>query len=71
MVEYSLTPLGRTLCEPLQAICRWAEKHLPQLDGLRAFAILPVLLTHSWPDYPSLTWLRAQSCPILFAPCMN
>jgi len=33
------------------------QKHLPQLDGLRAFAILPVLLTHSWPDYPSLTWL--------------
>jgi len=26
---------------------------------LRAFAILPVLLTHSWPDYPSLTWLGA------------
>src|SRR3954452_15323989 len=35
------------------------RKHLPQLDGLRAFAILPVLLTHSWPDYPSLTWLGA------------
>ena len=33
------------------------QKHLPQLDGLRAFAILPVLLTHSWPDYPSFTWL--------------
>jgi peptidoglycan/LPS O-acetylase OafA/YrhL len=33
------------------------QRHLPQLDGLRAFAILPVLLTHSWPDYPSLTWL--------------
>jgi DNA-binding HxlR family transcriptional regulator len=30
-VEYSLTPLGRTLIEPLTAICRWAEKHLPQL----------------------------------------
>ena len=26
-----LTPLGRTLIEPLNAICHWAEKHLPQL----------------------------------------
>ena len=32
---------------------------MPQLDGLRAFAIFPVLLTHSWPDYPSFTWLGA------------
>ena len=31
MVEYSLTPLGRTLIEPLTAVCHWAEKHLPQL----------------------------------------
>lgn len=30
-VEYSLTPLGRTLIEPLTAVCRWAERHLPQL----------------------------------------
>lgn len=38
MVEYSLTPLGRTLIEPLQAICRWAEKHLPDLKSARAKA---------------------------------
>lgn len=31
MVEYSLTPLGRTLTEPLTAVRQWAEKHLPQL----------------------------------------
>ena len=31
MVEYSLTPLGRTLVEPLSAVCQWAERHLPQL----------------------------------------
>lgn len=31
MVEYSLTPLGRTLSEPLSAICSWSEKHLPEL----------------------------------------
>jgi peptidoglycan/LPS O-acetylase OafA/YrhL len=35
------------------------KKHIPQLDGLRAFAILPVLLAHSYRDYPSLpmAWL--------------
>ena len=31
MVEYSLTKLGSTLHEPLEAICRWAESHLPEL----------------------------------------
>jgi len=31
MVEYFLTPLGRTLVEPLSAVCQWAERHLPQL----------------------------------------
>jgi DNA-binding HxlR family transcriptional regulator len=36
MVEYSLTPLGRTLIEPLEAVCRWAEKHLPALEAARA-----------------------------------
>ena len=36
MVEYSLTPLGRSLIEPLEAICRWAEKHLPELEAARA-----------------------------------
>lgn len=38
MVEYSLTPLGRTLIEPLTAICRWAERHLPQLLANRRAA---------------------------------
>lgn len=37
-VEYSLTPLGRSLIEPLEAICRWAEKHLPELEAARAQA---------------------------------
>ena len=37
-VEYALTPLGRTLIEPLHAICRWSEKHLPQLEANRARA---------------------------------
>src|SRR5688500_16603673 len=30
-VEYELTPLGRTLHEPLQALGRWAEKHIAQV----------------------------------------
>ena len=37
-------------------------KFIPQLDGLRAFAILAVLLTHSWyyvPDFP-ISWLGPQ-----------
>ena len=32
-VEYSLTPLGQTLFEPLKALCRWAEKNM---DGVTA-----------------------------------
>ena len=30
-VDYSLTPLGRTLEEPLGAIAHWAERHMPQV----------------------------------------
>ncbi|MDQ6765941.1 MAG: helix-turn-helix transcriptional regulator [Verrucomicrobiota bacterium] len=37
-VEYALTPLGRTLIEPLQGLCRWSEKHLPQLEANRLTA---------------------------------
>ena len=37
-VEYSLTRLGRTLIEPLHALCRWSEKHLPELQANRARA---------------------------------
>ena len=33
--EYSLTPLGETLIEPLSAICHWAEDHLPEVDAMR------------------------------------
>jgi DNA-binding HxlR family transcriptional regulator len=35
-VEYSLTPLGRSLIEPLESICRWAELHLPELEAARS-----------------------------------
>lgn len=37
-VEYALSKLGRTLIEPLQAICRWSEKHLAELEANRAKA---------------------------------
>jgi len=34
-VEYFLTPLGRTLIEPLQTLCRWTEKHLTEMEAHR------------------------------------
>src|SRR6266704_3209912 len=37
-VEYSLTKLGRTLIEPLHALCRWSEKHLGELQANRTRA---------------------------------
>lgn len=37
-VEYSLTPLGLTLCEPLQALASWAEEHMRDIrDAQRRF----------------------------------
>jgi DNA-binding HxlR family transcriptional regulator len=35
-VDYRLTPLGRSLGEPLDAICAWAEKHLAEMLAARA-----------------------------------
>jgi DNA-binding HxlR family transcriptional regulator len=37
-VEYSLTRLGRTLIDPLHALCRWSERHLPELQANRTRA---------------------------------
>jgi DNA-binding HxlR family transcriptional regulator len=37
-VEYTLSRLGRTLIEPLRALCRWSEKHLAELQANRARA---------------------------------
>jgi DNA-binding HxlR family transcriptional regulator len=34
-VDYALTPLGRTLLDPLRAICRWAQNHLTQVRSAR------------------------------------
>lgn len=35
-VEYSLTPLGRTLAAPLAAIRDWAEQHIVAVEQARA-----------------------------------
>jgi DNA-binding HxlR family transcriptional regulator len=37
-VEYTLTSLGRTLIDPLQGLCHWSEKHLPELEAHRRSA---------------------------------
>lgn len=34
-VEYSLTPLGRTIIEPLEAIRLWSEENLPKVRAAR------------------------------------
>jgi DNA-binding HxlR family transcriptional regulator len=39
-VEYSLTRLGRTLIDPLHMLCRWSERHLPELQANRSRARL-------------------------------
>lgn len=35
-VEYSLTPLGRSLCKLVAGICHWAEAHMEQVEAARA-----------------------------------
>jgi DNA-binding HxlR family transcriptional regulator len=34
-VEYSLSPLGRSLSDTLIVLDRWAERHFPELDAAR------------------------------------
>ncbi|MDQ6622066.1 MAG: helix-turn-helix transcriptional regulator [Verrucomicrobiota bacterium] len=35
-VEYSLSPLGRSLLQPLQTLCRWTEQHLSEMEEHRS-----------------------------------
>jgi DNA-binding HxlR family transcriptional regulator len=35
MVEYSLTPLGQSLVEPLKSLCRWASEHYHEVEIAR------------------------------------
>lgn len=37
-VEYSITPLGRTLQEPFVALIEWAKRHGAALEGAQAAA---------------------------------
>lgn len=34
-VEYSLTPLGRSLCSLVEGICDWAEEHIGRVQQAR------------------------------------
>lgn len=34
-VDYALTPLGGTLTEPLNALYRWTEEHLKEIQRAR------------------------------------
>lgn len=36
MVEYSLTPLGRTLIEPIWALRDWSERYIEEVEQKRA-----------------------------------
>jgi DNA-binding HxlR family transcriptional regulator len=40
-VEYSLTPLGWSLTEPLMAMYEWAAQHLSSADGRRGLQPAP------------------------------
>ena len=35
-VEYTLTPLGETLCTPLAVIRNWAEEHIEEISAAQA-----------------------------------
>jgi DNA-binding HxlR family transcriptional regulator len=36
MVEYSLTPLGKTLVKPLKTLCNWASEHFHEVELAKA-----------------------------------
>lgn len=35
-VDYTLTPMGRTLLDAVGALLEWTERHLPEIDAARA-----------------------------------
>ncbi|MFF0629194.1 winged helix-turn-helix transcriptional regulator [Streptomyces sp. NPDC004296] len=41
-VEYALTPLGRSMLEPLTAACRWAAEHWDELLDAREGGVSPI-----------------------------
>jgi DNA-binding HxlR family transcriptional regulator len=34
-VEYSLTPMGKSVIKPLEDLCHWAKAHIDQRDAAR------------------------------------
>jgi DNA-binding HxlR family transcriptional regulator len=40
-VHYTLTPLGRSLAQPLEVLRTWAEEHMAEVDDHRASADNP------------------------------
>jgi DNA-binding HxlR family transcriptional regulator len=47
-VEYALTPLGRTLGEPLNALHAWASEHMAQIrEAQQRFDAVPKPAAHS------------------------
>ncbi|MFB9717826.1 winged helix-turn-helix transcriptional regulator [Planobispora longispora] len=42
-VEYALTPLGRSLLGPMDALCAWAEEHWDELLDARETASPPAV----------------------------
>src|ERR1700716_3330376 len=59
-VDYALTRLGRTLIEPLQGLCRWSEKHLPELQANRAGAALKTPLNSAGRNLPGVQSVRSS-----------
>ncbi|THA77361.1 transcriptional regulator [Streptomyces sp. A0642] len=41
-VEYALTPLGRSMLEPLDAACQWATEHWGELLDAREVGTSPI-----------------------------
>jgi DNA-binding HxlR family transcriptional regulator len=50
-VEYELTPLGRSLCDPVTALGTWARNHLAEIDAARAAFDEREGAAGSMPDY--------------------
>jgi DNA-binding HxlR family transcriptional regulator len=40
-VHYTLTPLGRSLAEPLEILRVWAEEHMAEVDEHRTATGIP------------------------------
>jgi DNA-binding HxlR family transcriptional regulator len=51
--EYTLTPLGQSLEEPLSDLCRWAELHLADVEAGRAAATRPATAPQDAPSFGS------------------